>query len=199
MKIEYDRFYSFLKLMEEKHKIEDSLRLEDVITNARVEFVTAKYSTGREGGSPPADSLDELADALDPVIDLLSSEVNLFRLVMEEDDKGFVDPESFLRHAVRLQQAARTVHVRGSRSRPAHRGLQASVSILAVYWEDISGTEFAPHWVNGVPGNPGTGFIYDVIEFLDSTLLPSLPTATRRVGEKIRLAKNPQNSGNNSI
>jgi hypothetical protein len=55
--------------------------------------------------------------------------------------------------------------------RPAHRpvennDLRAAVEVLAAYWERMTGAPVAPYWVNGVPANAATQFIYDAMRLI---------------------------------
>jgi hypothetical protein len=65
------------------------------------------------------------------------------------------------------------------------KDLWACANVLAAAWERLSGQPFTRSWekANGhwVPGNAGTGFVYDAVELIDSSRLGELNKITRNI------------------
>jgi hypothetical protein len=173
-------------------EISDRDTLRDVILAAGGVFI--KHTTEREWRDGLPDTLGELPDAIDKVIDLLVVPVNTARLMRAlfdlPPDQARNAPRCIADLRLELETMKGLVPKASSaRSNPTgpvrETDLRATVQVLVRYWTGVLGNEFRhANWATGKhgrlePTRPGERFVYEVLREISPDRANELSTIAR--------------------
>ena len=151
----------------------------------RRSFFTAAGEPGAVPIDRAEDSLDQLADAIGPVLDLLSDDLNVVRLEQGATaEEEIPDTLRLRRDLTKLREVARARHRGGADGRPSKSkdapDLVRLMPMLHEGYAKLTGKPFTRDFAPG--GDPITEamvFVVKVIEFIDPRRVNELSRITR--------------------